>query len=145
MVDATAKRLIAGGFDLSGQWKLDTASRARFVGEAPQQPGVYAFAVNGKVNYVGSAQRGIAKRLRHYENTQIRRTAFRIRGLITKKLKGGSKVAVLTIVPRPMRRKGLPVDPIAGLEEGLIRELRPNWNKRGLGAIRKKMASKISN
>lgn len=146
MVDATAKRLIAGGFDLSGQWKLDTASCARFVGEAPQQPGVYAFAVNGKVHYVGSAQRGIAKRLRSYDKIQTRRTGFRfrMRGLITKKLKGGSKVAVLTIVPRPMRRKGLPVDPIAGLEEGLIRELQPSWNRRGLGAIRKKMA-KASN
>ena len=144
MVDATAKRLIAAGFDLSGQWKLDTASRARFVGEAPQQPGVYVFAVNEKVHYVGSAQTGLAKRLRQYDQTN-KRTGFRFRliSLITEKLKGGSKVEVLTIVPRPMRRKGLPVDPIAGLEEGLIRELRPNWNKRGLGAIRKKMASKI--
>lgn len=146
MVDATANRLIAGGFKLSGQWKLDTASRARFDGEAPQEPGVYVFAVNGKVHYVGSAQTGLANRLRQYDQTN-KRTGFRFRliSLITERLKDGSKVAVLTIVPGSMRRKGLPVDPIAGLEEGLIRELQPSWNRRGRGVIRKKIASKISN
>ena len=112
MVDATTKRLIAGGFNLSARWKLDAAWRARLIGEVPKQPGVYAFAVNGKVHYVGSAQRGLAKRLRRYETTQT------------------------------LRRRGLPVDPIAGLEEGLIREMQPKWNKRGLGAIRKKATSK---
>jgi hypothetical protein len=50
---------------------------------------------------------------------------------------------VLVIVPRPIRRKGLPVDPVAGLEVGLIRELQPTWNIRELGAIRKKKASEI--
>ena len=145
MIDATDKRLIAGGFEVSGRWELDTASRARFVGEAPKQPGVYAYAVNGKVLYVGSAQRGIAKRLRHYEITKTKRTAFRIRGWITKEIRAGSKVTVLTIVPRPMRRNGLPVDPIVGLEEGLIRAWQPSWNIRGLGAIRKKMASRNAN
>ncbi len=139
LIDATDKRLIAGGFKVSGRWELDTASRARFVGEAPKQPGVYAYAVNGKVHYVGSAQGGIAKRLRHYEITKTKRTAFRIRGLIIEKLREGSKVTVLTIVPRPIRRNGLPVDPIVGLEEGLIRAWQPSWNVRGLGAIRKKM------
>ena len=127
---------------MSAQWKLDAAWRARLIGEVPKQPGVYAFAVNGKVHYVGSAQRGLAKRLRRYEITQTRLTAFRIRGLIRERLKAGARVAVLTIVPRPMQRKGLPVDPIAGLEEGLIREMQPKWNKRGLGATRKKATSK---
>ena len=138
-------RLIASGFELSGRWELDTASRARFIGEAPKQPGVYAFAVDGKVLYIGSAQRGIAKRLRRYEITEIRLTAFRVRALITEALRDGSEVAVFTIVPGSMRWKGLPVDLIAGLEEGLIRELRPEWNIRGLGALRKKTASEISN
>jgi hypothetical protein len=144
LIDATDKRLIAGGFEVSGQWELKTASRARFIGKAPKQPGVYAYAVNGKVCYVGSAQCGIATRMRQYEIAKSGRQGFRVRGLITKALKAGSKVAVLTIVPRPMRRNGLPVDPNDGLEWGLIRAWQPSWNIRGLGAIRKKKVSRIS-
>jgi len=135
-VDVAAS-LIARGFDLSGRWELDTASRARFIGEAPKERGVYAFAVDGNVCYVGSTQH-IAKRLRRYESTDIRRkefrgtrrTAFPVMGLIIKALKGGSEVEVLTIVPGSMRRKGLPVDLSAGIEKGLIRELRPECNRR---------------
>ena len=153
MVDATAKRLISGGFKLSGQWKIDTTSRARFDGEATQEPGVYVFTVNGKVHYVGSAQTGLAKRLRDYDNGAQRKGRYEdpknrekskhvvpMARRIIEELKAGSTVTVLTIVPRPMRRKGLPIDPIAGLEQGLIRELDPSWNRRGRGANRRNIA-----
>ncbi|MBS1066029.1 hypothetical protein JK164_08660 [Gluconobacter kondonii] len=43
---------------------------------------------------------------------------------------------IYVIVPEdPLWLNGvLPVDPVAGLEEGLIRTFKPKWNRRGCGA-----------
>ncbi|MHA1600475.1 MAG: GIY-YIG nuclease family protein [Alphaproteobacteria bacterium] len=141
------ERLIASGFALSARWKLQAKSRVQLIGEPPKQPGVYAFAVDGEVCYVGSARLGIAKRLRPYEITKDKtRPAFRIRTLIRKALKSGSEVTVLTIVNlKPIQQRGLPVDLIAGIEVGLIRKLQPKWNRRERGALRKQKGSEISN
>jgi hypothetical protein len=128
-----AARLISGGFVLSGRWELDPGSRPRFIGEAPIQPGAYAFSVDGDVSSVGSAQRGIARRMNTYEKTETKRTAYRVRGLIAQELSVGRSVEVLTIVPGTVRWNGLPLDLAAGLEQGIICEFRPRWNIRGLG------------
>ena len=141
------ERLIANGFALSARWELRANSRVQLIGDAPKQPGIYAFAVDGEVCYVGSARKGIAKRLRPYEITKDKkRPAFRIRTLIRRALKSGSEVTVLTIVVlKPIRRKGLPVDLILGIEVGLIRELQPKWNRRERGTSGKQKDSEISN
>ena len=141
------ERLIANGFALSARWKLQAKSRVQIIGEPPKQPGVYAFAVDGEVCYVGSARSGTAKRLRRLEiNKDKKSLAFRIRTLIRKALKSGSEVTVLTLVIlKPIRRKGLPVDLILGIETGLIHELEPQWNRRERGASRKQKGSEISN
>jgi hypothetical protein len=110
----------------------------RFDGEAalPREPGVYAYAVAGEVRYVGSAQRGLRRRLRHYEIAKTLRTSHRIRQEILTLLSQEQVVEVLTIVPEPLLLKsGLPVDAVAGLEEGLIRSLRPAWNRRSMGVV----------
>lgn len=132
--------LLAGGFTLSGTWRLNPSAigQVHLEGEAPREPGVYAHVVNGVVHYVGSAQRGLRKRLRHYQITQNLRTAYRVRGQIILALTDGMRVETFTLVPKPnpLVWQDLPVDLVAGLEEGLIRSLRPLWNVRGLGKIR---------
>ncbi len=134
-----AEHLTASGFCLSARWELQENSRVQLIGEPPKQPGVYAFAVDGEVCYVGKAKKGIATRLRPYEIVKGKtvkgktRQGFRIKTLICKALKSGSEVTVLTIVNlKPIRWRGLPVNLIAGLEAGLIRELQPKtkWNLR---------------
>ncbi len=146
-VDMMEERLIASGFALSARWELQANSRVRLIGEPPKQPGIYAFAVDGEVCYVGSARAGIAKRLRPYEITKNKtRPAYRIRTSIRKALKSGSEVTVLTfVVLKPIQWKGLPVDLILGIETGLIHELDPQWNLRERGASRKQKGSEISN
>ncbi|CAH2606122.1 protein of unknown function (plasmid) [Rhodovastum atsumiense] len=95
---------------------------------------MYAYAVDGIVHYVGSAQRGLRQRLRHYEIAKTLRTAHRIRQEILALLAAGREVEVFTIVPPPMNLNGnLPFDSVAGLEEGIIRAWRPAWNRRGAG------------
>jgi hypothetical protein len=130
-------QLIAGGFKRAGVWRVhETEGFIRFEGDQPlpKAPGVYAYAVGGVVRYVGSAQRGLHRRLRHYEIAKALRTAHRIRQEILALLTGGHEVEVFTIVPPPMTLNGgLPIDVIAGMEEGLIRSWRPVWDRRGMG------------
>ena len=130
-------QLLAGGFTRAGVWRHDeTSGSIRFEGEKPlpREPGVYAYAVGGLVRYVGSAQRGLRQRLRHYEIAKTLRTAHRIRTEILALLAAGHEVEVFTMVPPRMKFDGgLPFDSVVGLEEGLIRAWRPAWNRRGLG------------
>jgi hypothetical protein len=129
-------QLIKGGFVRSGAWHRDEASDSiRFVGQKPlpRDAGVYAYAISGVVHYVGSAQRGLRNRLRHYEIAKTLRTAHRIRQEVLAVLAEGREVEVFTIVPPPETVNGLPVDMVLGLEEGLIRSWRPIWNRRGMG------------
>ncbi|MGO9004708.1 MAG: GIY-YIG nuclease family protein [Beijerinckiaceae bacterium] len=135
---SNGEQLIAGGFARAGAWRCDDASGSiRFDGEAelPRAAGVYAYVVDDEVRYVGSAQRGLRRRLRHYEIAKTLRTAHRIRQEILALLAKGHEVEVFTIVPPPMLLGVLPVDAVAGLEEGLIRSFRPVWNRRGMGLI----------
>jgi hypothetical protein len=130
------EQLIKGGFVRAGVWHRDEASGSiRFVGEKPlpREAGVYAYAVGGIVHYVGSAQRGLRNRLRHYEIAKTLRTVHRIRQEVLTVLADGREVEVFTIVPPPETVNGLPVDMVVGLEEGLIRSWRPVWNRRGMG------------
>ena len=134
MIENHAAWLILGGFTHAGDWLLKPdSSRAEFHGSAPKEAGVYAYLVGGVISYVGSAQRGLKRRLRHYVLADNKRTSMRVREAIEAKLKAGLKVEVFTIVPAPMTHNGLPIDPVVGLEEGLIRFVKPEWNLRGLG------------
>jgi hypothetical protein len=130
-------QLSAGGFVHAGSWLFDEATNSiRFKGDnpLPREAGVYAYAVAGVVHYVGSAQRGLRVRLRHYEVAKTMRTAHRIRAEILTLLEQGQVVDVFTMVPPPLTlNEVLPIDVVAGLEEGLIRSLRPIWNRRGMG------------
>lgn len=133
--------LRTGGFVQVGDWRLnEDRSRAVFHGDAPKEAGVYAYLVDGVISYVGSAQRGLKRRLRHYVLADNKRTSMRVREAITVKLLAGHAVEVFTIVPEPMEHKGLPIDAVVGLEEGLIRFVRPEWNLRGLGRTGKALA-----
>lgn len=135
MIGHTAD-LIEGGFIHAGIWGAEPGGSISYIGDnpIPRDPGVYAYAVDGIVHYVGSAQRGLKKRLRHYEIAKTLRTVHRVRGEILALLSAGKTVDVFVMVPPPLKLNGiLPIDTVAGLEEGLIRSLRPIWNRRGLG------------
>jgi hypothetical protein len=120
------------GFVRVGRWLAD-GETMRLDGKAERSAGVYAYVVDGDVRYVGSAQRGLHRRLRHYVNSKTMRTSTRIRTEIVGCLSKGSVVEVFALVPPSIQWKGLPVDLVAGLEEGLIRSLRPAWNRRSNG------------
>jgi hypothetical protein len=131
-----ASKLIEGGFLHIGAWEADSDGSIKFKGKESisSEPGVYTYAIDDIVHYVGSAQRGLKKRLRHYEIAKTLRTVHRVRNEILLLLAAGQSVEVLVMVPPPLSLNGhLPIDSVAGLEEGLIRSFRPSWNRRGTG------------
>lgn len=133
--------LADGGFTASGKWVLDDQNQfgVRLDGTPPRPAGVYAHVVDGVACYVGAAQKGLHRRLKHYQTTtQEKRTAFRVRSMIRDVLQNGSVVETYVLVPpqAALIWQGLPVDLVQGIEEGLIRKFRPAWNFRGSGRSR---------
>jgi hypothetical protein len=131
----TATLLESAGFRPVGKWRLDSKFDVRLDADIPTDAGVYAIVVGTEVRYIGAAQRGLHKRFLKYRNqNSTGGVAVRLRGLVKAALANDS-VSVLVFVPTAsteLSRTGLPLNVIAGLEEGLIQELRPAWNLRGL-------------
>lgn len=130
-----ATRLLEAGFVRLGEWTSTTDDAFELDCIAPTDAGVYAFVVDGFIRYIGLTQRGLRTRMGHYVRGHVRqRTSARVKGLILDALRSGSRTEVLIATPPSLEWNGLPINTAAGLEAGLIRMLRPEWNKRGTGA-----------
>jgi hypothetical protein len=68
--------------------------------------------------------------MNHYRRGHVRqRTSARVKGLIKATLAEGKRVKVLIATPKADSHwNGLPINIAAGLEAGLIRMIRPEWN-----------------
>ncbi len=127
----TVSELVGSGFRRLGCWQPSSLYQGIELDfTSAREPGVYAYVIDNTVHYIGSAQRGLHNRFRQYATTKTMRTAARIREEILICIALGKTVEVYTLVPPTHTWNGLPVDLIAGLEEGLIRTLRPAWNRR---------------
>ena len=70
----------------------------------------------------------------HYVRGHSRqRTSARVKALILEALAAGSRVEILIATPDPLEWNGLPVHTAPGLEAGLIRLIKPDWNMQGVG------------
>ena len=126
--------LLKAGFRHLGEWQLAGQGELELNAQAPIEPGVYAFLVDGWVRYVGLTQTGLRARMGHYRRGHKRqRTSARVKVLIADALAEGKTVRVLIATPGPLEWNGLPVITAAGLEAGLIRMMRPDWNMLGAG------------
>lgn len=127
--DTSWEVLLRAGFQFLGEWTQDPESEIRLDAKAPTEPGVYAFAANDIVVYVGLTQTGLRTRLDHYRRGHERqRTSARVKKLIAKALAENHRVKVMVATPLPGGWNGLPVNTAAGLEAGLIQMIRPAWN-----------------
>lgn len=130
--DTSWEVLLRAGFQFLGEWTQDPESEIKLDAKAPTEPGVYAFAVNDVVVYVGLTQTGLRTRLDHYRHGHERqRTSARVKSLIAKALAESQRVKVLVATPPSGQWNGLPVNTAAGLEAGLIQMIRPAWNIQG--------------
>lgn len=124
--------LVNAGFQRSAIWVLDTRGRPRIEGQLPVEKGVYAFASNETILYVGVAGMGLKKRLYFYGKPGLTQTTnIRVNELIRVSLVDGETVSILTAVPPDFEWGGLAVNGRTGLEVGLIESFYLPWNVRG--------------
>jgi hypothetical protein len=127
----TVDVLVAAGFTLLGTWTAGDDGIELEV-PAPKRPGVYAFAINGTVQYVGVTQGTFHQRMYQYRRGDPGQTTnARINPVIAAELAAGRIVEIYLAMPDPAIWNGLPVNMAAGLEEGLIKRYSLPWNVRG--------------
>lgn len=125
------ERLLSAGFERLGDCSL-LADSFEYSAKAPNKPGVYAFTVDSFVAYIGLTRGTLRTRLGHYVYGHARqKTSHRVKGLILEALGQGKMVSALIALPPQFEWNGLPVDGPSGLETGLIKMVRPPWNKQG--------------
>lgn len=126
------QQLIDAGFQLIAECHTLGPSSFQYSATAPTSAGVYAFAVDGWVYYIGLTRNGLRTRLGHYVYGHVgQKTSARVKALIIGALAEHKQVSVLIAQPPQLEWNGLPVDGSAGLETGLIALLRPPWNQQG--------------
>ncbi len=126
-------KLLQAGFRVLGEWKSVSSSEFELSAPAPIDPGVYVFVVDGWVRYIGLTQTGLRTRMGHYRRGHKRqKTSARVKGLIATALAEGKRIQILIATPASSEWNGLPINTAAGLEAGLIRMIRPDWNVLGV-------------
>lgn len=125
-----AEYLTEAGFESLGTWSAGLADGDIVLSaKPPNDPGVYAFVLDGAVVYVGLTQSGLKNRLDQYRRGDERqKTNSRVKQLIARALAEGKNVGVLIARPTPLEWQSLPVNTAAGLEMGLIKSIKPLWN-----------------
>jgi hypothetical protein len=94
---------------------------------------VYAYSVDGVIKYVGicdSSTTTLGDRMGRYQGLAGGGTNLGIAGKIEDCLMQGKKVLILAWKPDfEVEVGGLKIDLVKALENPLIRELKPEWNK----------------
>lgn len=126
--------LLRSGFVAAGKWRLSDDESVVLELPLPKEVGVYAFAQQGIVQYVGVATMGLAKRIYFYGRPGVtQKTSIRINGLVKAELLAQRAVDIFVAIPHDLEWNGLPVHGAAGLELGLIKKFDLPWNKRSAG------------
>ncbi len=130
----SVSELLAGGFVFSSRWILSDTGGLVLDHALAKTVGVYAFARDGVVMYIGVATMGLAKRLYFYGKPGItQRTSLRLNGIIKEQLQTVPCIEIYTAAPPDLDWNGLPVHGSAGLELGLIKKYLLPWNMRSTG------------
>lgn len=128
----TVDRLAAAGFKEIGCWELSDARDLAHSIDLPKQAGVYAFAVDDIVQYVGLASRSLHQRLNFYRKPGASQpTNIRLNEIIKGHIDQGTTVRILVAHPPDQEWNGFKVKGAEGLEAGLIAEFDLPWNMRG--------------
>ena len=115
-------KLVDGGFALSSRWVLTEKGDLTLERPVENAVGVYAFATEATVMYVGVATMGFARRLYFYgKPAPGQLTNQRLNQLIKTELTTRPFLDVYTAVPGDFEWNGRPVHGAAGLELGLIK------------------------
>jgi hypothetical protein len=128
----TAEHLLQAGFSEIGCWELNDTSGLAHSIDLPKRPGVYAFAIDERVQYVGLASKSLHQRLNFYRKPGAsQRTNVRLNDIIKGQIAQGSVVRILVAHPPDSEWNGFKIKGPEGLEAGLIEQFGLPWNMRG--------------
>ena len=118
------------GFQRVGCWE-NRDGRLHCGTQIPDEKGVYAFSVDGLVQYIGLASKSLKKRLNFYRTPgPSQSTNIRLNALILAGVQSG-EISIHVATPLDGDWNGLPVSTAEGLEAGLIDRFELPWNQRG--------------
>ena len=126
----TLDGLIDAGFVHAGRWtKFEVTTKLNL-----DEPGVYAFVVDGEVKYIGKTDRSLSARFRsHRERTEDAEQDDRlpVHFRLAETIYGGRAVEIYVLLGAGQTTmwRGLPVDVLSGLEAALIRQFDPPYNR----------------
>jgi hypothetical protein len=91
---------------------------------------LYAFTIDSEVKYVGKSTKGLKKRIYFYcKPGPSQSTNIRLNKLIREMINNGKKVEIYCYFDAGKLRKGdFSINVAAGLEDGIIEALKPEWN-----------------
>lgn len=127
----TVTKLLEAGFEEFECWGA-SEHRLNVPANLPKRRGVYAFALEEEVVYVGLASRSLSQRLGFYARPgHSQRTNVRLNAKIAELIRQGQTVRILLAHPPDGEWNGLRVSGAEGLEAALIEDFDLPWNVRG--------------
>jgi hypothetical protein len=130
-----AERLENMGFKEYGKWEIeDEKLKCDLSADAAAQNVLYAFISGGEVLYIGKTVRSLKKRMYNYQNPgDTQPTSKRCHKLIHAAAISGKVIKVFALPDNGLLSYGgFHVNLAAGLEDNLIKELKPTWNITGI-------------
>ena len=127
-------RIAEAGFRPVGHWELAGGKPVcRLVSHAQSADVLYSFVIDGAVMYVGKTTMALSRRMYGYQNPgPSQRTNIANHAHIVRALNEGKRVEVYALVADgEIIHHGFRVSLAAGLEDDLIRQVKPPWNKSG--------------
>jgi len=124
-------RLLKIGFKKMGEWHAaDGGLRYELDSVAPHPHTLYAFVVDGDVKYVGKTTQSLGGRLNSYAKpARTQATNLRNHASIRAAIEAGSVVLIYALPDEELHHYGVfHLNLAAGLEDSIIRTLKPEWN-----------------
>jgi hypothetical protein len=135
MAVGASERLLQIGFRHVGRWSLIDGNASYTLEDLSTASRVlYAFVSGQEVLYIGKTAGELQRRLYGYHRPgPTQRTNIACNAKLLEVLSGQGAIDIYVFQdPEPKSHAGVPINLAAGLEDGLIRELGPPWNKAGL-------------
>ncbi len=127
-------RILESGFVKVGRWEIHEGKlMCNLVKEQTSFNVLYAYIVDDEVLYVGKTTIRLKDRMYQYQNPDRRqKTNLRVNELLSKAVSDGREIKVFALPdPGDMDYHGFHLNLAAGIEDSVISQLQPTWNKIG--------------
>ena len=131
-------KLAAIGFRKVGEWKGNGAAITFSLQDCAGATNVlYAFVTGEAILYVGKTTMPLKRRMYGYQNPgPTQSTNIKANQLIRSVLEGSTRIEIYALPDNGLLHFGqFHLNLAAGLEDSIIADLRPEWNRTGKGLI----------